>query len=287
MRNLALNFKNAPLPIPPMDYSPEHFRQLIRVLEIYFNQLNAWNLQVYNALTSSGGASIILPYGAFYQNGTTALTGNLSNNSTTPIPVTSTSAFQNSGFLIIGTEIIEYTGKTSNTFTGITRGVKGSTNVSHNTGDAVSEAAAVTVGTAAASIIDTVVSSYLVTCTVPDSRVYFSYAGIYNIQFSAQFLNFTTSDDNVTVWFRKNGTDVPESASIQQVNAKHGSSPGASILALNLIEVFAEGDYVELYWTSNSGNTVLGTYPAGTTPTTPVSPSLILTATFVSAIPTS
>lgn len=287
MRNLALNFKNAPLPIPPMDYSPEHFRQLIRVLEIYFNQLNAWNLQVYNALTSSGGASIILPYGAFYQNGTTALTGNLSNNSTTPIPVTSTSAFQNSGFLIIGTEIIEYTGKTSNTFTGITRGVKGSTNVSHNTGDAVSEAAAVTVGTAAASIIDTVVSSYLVTCTVPDSRVYFSYAGIYNVQFSAQFLNFTTSDDNVTVWFRKNGTDVPESASIQQVNAKHGSSPGASILALNLIEVFAEGDYVELYWTSNSGNTILGTYPAGTTPTTPVSPSLILTATFVSAIPTS
>jgi hypothetical protein len=287
MRNLALNFKNAPLPIPPMDYSPEHFRQLIRVLEIYFNQLNAWNLQVYNALTSSGGASIILPYGAFYQNGTTALTGNLSNNSTTPIPVTSTSAFQNSGFLIIGTEIIEYTGKTSNTFTGITRGVKGSTNVSHNTGDAVSEAAAVTVGTAAASIIDTVVSSYLVTCTVPDSRVYFSYAGIYNVQFSAQFLNFTTSDDNVTVWFRKNGTDVPESASIQQVNAKHGSSPGASILALNIIEVFAEGDYVELYWTSNSGNTILGTYPAGTTPTTPVSPSLILTATFVSAIPTS
>lgn len=285
MPNLALNFRNSPLPTPPLEYSPEHFRQLIRVLELYFNQLNAWNLQVYNTLTSSGGANIILPYGAFYQNGTTVLTGNLSNNSTTPIPVTSTDAFQSSGFLIIGTEIIQYTGKTSNTFTGITRGVKGSTNVSHNTGDAVSEAAAVTVGTAAASILDTVVSSYLVTCTVPDSRVYFSYAGIYNIQFSAQFLNFTTSDDNVTVWFRKNGTDVPESASIQQVNAKHGSSPGASILALNLIEVFAEGDYVELYWTSNSGNTVLGTYPAGTTPTTPVSPSLILTATFVSAIP--
>lgn len=285
MPNLALNFRNSPLPTPPLEYSPEHFRQLIRVLELYFNQLNAWNLQVYNTLTSSGGANIILPYGAFYQNGTTVLTGNLSNNSTTPIPVTSTDAFQSSGFLIIGTEIIQYTGKTSNTFTGITRGAKGSTNVSHNTGDAVSEAAAVTVGTTAASILDTVVSSYLVTCTVPDSRVYFSYAGIYNIQFSAQFLNFTTSDDNVTVWFRKNGTDVPESASIQQVNAKHGSSPGASILALNLIEVFAEGDYVELYWTSNSGNTVLGTYPAGTTPTTPVSPSLILTATFVSAIP--
>lgn len=62
MRNLALNFKNAPLPIPPMDYSPEHFRQLIRVLEIYFNQLNAWNLQVYNALSGASPNQIVFPH---------------------------------------------------------------------------------------------------------------------------------------------------------------------------------------------------------------------------------
>jgi len=120
--------------------------------------------------------------------------------------------------------------------------------------------------------------------TVPDSRIYFDKSGIYNIQFSCQLLNYTTSDDNVTVWFKKNNVDVPYSASVQQVNPKHGSSPGAAILALNLIDSFDAGDYFELYWASNTGNTVLATFPAGTAPVHPVSPSLILTVTFVSAV---
>lgn len=54
MNNLALIFRNAPIPIPPADYSPEHFRQVIRVLQIYFDQLDAWNVQVYNALKGLG-----------------------------------------------------------------------------------------------------------------------------------------------------------------------------------------------------------------------------------------
>lgn len=54
MANVVLNFKNAPLPIPPIEYSPEYGRQLIRVLELYFSQLDAWNLQVYNALKELG-----------------------------------------------------------------------------------------------------------------------------------------------------------------------------------------------------------------------------------------
>lgn len=54
MTNVFLNFKNAPLPIPPQQYSPEHIRQFIRVLQIYFDQLDSWNLQVYNALQGLG-----------------------------------------------------------------------------------------------------------------------------------------------------------------------------------------------------------------------------------------
>lgn len=54
MANVFLNFKNAPLPIPPQQYSPEHIRQFIRVLQIYFDQLDSWNLQVYNALQGLG-----------------------------------------------------------------------------------------------------------------------------------------------------------------------------------------------------------------------------------------
>ena len=109
------------------------------------------------------------------------------------------------------------------------------------------------------------------------------YAGIYNIQISVQLLNFTTSEDNVTLWFRKNGVDIPASASIEQVNSKHGTSPGARILALNIfIDVVAD-DYISLAWASDTGNTVVATFPAGTSPVHPVSPALILTAQFVSA----
>ena len=235
---------------------------------------------------SGSGSGLTFPFFSAYQNGHTELTGNIANNSTTPIPVTSTAGFESSGFLIIDQEVIQYTSITATTFDGtITRGVKGTTNVAHNTGDAVSEAAGVAAGSSAAATLDTVIVSNQITCTVPDSKVYLTKAGIYNIQFSMQFLNFTTSEDNVTVWFRKNGTDIANSASIEQVNSKHGSNPGASILALNLVEQFAANDYVELYWASNTGNTVLATYPPGTSPTHPASPSMILSVSFVSAIP--
>ena len=49
-----LNFKYSPLPNPHTEYDQQYVRQLIRVLELYFNQLDAWNLQVYNALIGSG-----------------------------------------------------------------------------------------------------------------------------------------------------------------------------------------------------------------------------------------
>lgn len=282
--SLFLNARYSPLPGPPTIYDPQYIRQLIRVLELYFSQLDSWNLQVYNALINPTD-NLILPYGSFYQNGVTTLTGNITNNSVTPIPVTSTTEFGSSGFLLIGSEVIQYTTKTATQFDGtITRGVKGTTNVAHNSGDYVTEVAGVAAGSSAAIGFDTVILSNDVTITVPDSKIYFTNRGIYNIQFSAQFLNFTSSEDNVTVWLKKNNTDISNSASIQQVNSKHGGSPGASILSLNYVDEFAAGDYAELYWSSDSGNTILATYPPGTSPVHPSSPAMILTVSFVSAV---
>lgn len=54
MANLVLNFRNAPLPNPPAEFDAQYVRQLIRVLQIYFDQLDGWNLQVYNALQETG-----------------------------------------------------------------------------------------------------------------------------------------------------------------------------------------------------------------------------------------
>lgn len=224
-------------------------------------------------------ASINLAYGSFLQNGSTTLTDSISNNSTTPITVGDTTEFASSGYVIIEQEVIQYVGKSSTQLgtTSVTRGVKGTTNVSHNPGVAVSEAAAVPSATTEAVIgYDTTIYSNNISI-VSASRVTFAVAGLYNIQFSLQLLNYTTSEDNVTVWLRVNGVDIPQSASVQQVNAKHGSAPGAAILALNLFQQVTAGQYVELAWSSITGDSVLGTFPAGTNPTRPISPAVILT----------
>ena len=226
-----------------------------------------------------------LAYFSGYQNGVTTLTSAIPNGtSTSPIAVVSTAEFSSSGYIIIGEEIIGYTSKTSTSFGGtITRGALGTTagKGSHAIGAYASEAFELPISTATKAPIDTVVLSNNITCTAPDSKIYFTNSGKYNVQFSAQLLNYTATDDNVTVWFRKNNIDIPYSASVQQVLPKHGTSPGATILALNYLDSFSAGDYIELVFSSTTGETVLATFPNGTSPTRPTSPSLILTVTQV------
>ena len=120
------------------------------------------------------------------------------------------------------------------------------------------------------------------TCALP----IFSYAGICNIQISAQLLSYANAADNVTMWFRLNGTDIPFTASIQTVPAIHGGVPGATILTFNIFQKVSANDYMQVCWTTDSGNSVVATYPAGITPVHPVSPAVILTAQFVSRRPT-
>ena len=50
-------FRAAPLPSPPIEYDPQHIRQLIRVLENYFSQLDSKTpnfAESYTADTFSG-----------------------------------------------------------------------------------------------------------------------------------------------------------------------------------------------------------------------------------------
>lgn len=54
------------------------------------------------------------------------------NSSTTTITLNSTDMLKNEGFIKIGNEIIAYTGKTSTTLTGCTRGVLGTTAAAHD-----------------------------------------------------------------------------------------------------------------------------------------------------------
>jgi hypothetical protein len=271
------------LPIAPTQYSMMHFDVLNNVLRLYFNQIS----RDINLLSSNiGGAYLQFPNGAFHQDGYTTLTANMTNNGTTPIQVTSTDGFLSAGALLIGSELIKYTGKTATTFTGITRGAYGSTNVAHTAGVYVSEAQPVPSSTTALTVAFTAtdVSNQVIINPLNQTQVVHQISGYYNIQFSMQLLSFSNQIDNVTLWFRQNGVDVPYSAGITSVPSIHAGGPGAAIISWNLVLPLNAGDYIQLMMASASGNTVAATYPPGTSPTHPASPSIILTSTFVSAL---
>ena len=271
------------LPLATAEYERRYLDQLNNVLRLYFNQLSNFNQQL---VAQTGGALLRFPNGAFHQDGVTTLTTGFNNSSTANIVVASTAQFQSAGTILIGEELIGYTGKTATTFTGITRNVYGSTSSAHLAGVYISEAHGVaSASTALALPMDTTDASNGVTFDPANpSHIVVDVAGYYNIQFSVQLLNFTTSEDNVTFWFRQNGTDVAYSAGITQVQPKHGSYPGASIVSWNIVLPLKANDYIQLLYASTTGNTVCATYPPGTSPVHPTSPSVILTATFVSAL---
>jgi hypothetical protein len=272
------------LPLAPVGYERAYQDQLNNVLRLYFNQLNNLN----SILTgSTGGAFLQFPNGAFYQDGVTTLTTGISNTSTAAIVVPSTADFVlTAGGIIIGTEIITYTGKTATTFTGITRGAYGSTKAAHLAGASITEAQTLASPTAASALaLFKETSSNGVALDATDkTKVVFSIAGIYNIQFSIQMVSFDNNIDNVTIWFRLNGVDIPYSAGVATVPAIHGGSPGTNIISWNLVQPVNAGDYIQILFVSDTGNTIAATYAGGTTPVHPISPSIILTATFVSAL---
>ena len=69
---------------------------------------------------------------------TTTLSSGIDDDDTT-IPVASASSFDSTGTIIINTESITYTGTSSTSFTGATRGAESTTAASHSSGDTVAQ----------------------------------------------------------------------------------------------------------------------------------------------------
>lgn len=274
-----LRTKAPALPFAPVQYDRGYHDSLNNILRQYFNTLDS-----FVALLNAGALNTLaLPQGAFFQDGVTTLTAGI-NNAVTTIPVASTTNFQNAGAVLIGSEIITYTGKTATSFTGCTRGQYGSSAAAHLSGDYVGEVQPPT-GAVALVMTQTSSSNGVALDPADKSKVVFDTAGYYNIQFSVQLLSFDNAVDNVTLWFSKNGTNIDYSAGLGTIPARiSATKPATAIISWNIIIPVNAGDYIQLYFASDSGNTVAVTYPPGTSPAHPTSPSVILTATFTSAL---
>lgn len=231
-----VKFKSSPLPLPPLQYSRTYISQLIRVIELYFNQWDSQAdmqndsyraLNFYGGLFSGDGYGLKLPHIAASDS-----TDQIAGGNNTP------------------------------------------TVVKWNTLD----------------------SGYGWTLNAPGSATA-TYAGIYKITFSLQFINTANAIHYATVWLRVNGSDIANSSTIFTVPARKSSSPGEEGYICGYSEVTFQmdaGDEVELYWATDlAGNPTTptqGVYmfhdAAQTSPyVRPAIPSAIGSITFVSAIP--
>ena len=134
--------------------------------------------------------------------------------------------------------------------------------------------------TAYAMTLDTTDYSNGVTLS-NSSRMNVKNAGVYNFQWSGQFNNTDTQIHDVSVWLRKNGTDVTGSTGFISIPNSHGGVDGHAIIGWNYFLELATNDYIELWWSATSTTITLEHLPTQTSPTRPSTASLITTLNFV------
>lgn len=117
--------------------------------------------------------------------------------------------------------------------------------------------------------------------SVSASHIQFPYTGIYNIQISGQFANSLAGIANAATWFRKNGTNIADTASYMAVPAKHAGSDGFTLLTMNIVTTVSAGDYLQVVWGGDSTGIALKTITSAFVSGAPNSPAMILTVTQV------
>jgi hypothetical protein len=93
--------------------------------------------------------------------------------------------------------------------------------------------------------------------------------GVYNLQFSSQFLNTESTQEDIAIWVKINGTDVAGTAGVvTTAGRKNPSIPGKLIAGWNYFLNMTANQYVQIAWLPSSANvsmnatTATATYPA-------------------------
>ena len=121
--------------------------------------------------------------------------------------------------------------------------------------------------------------------SIASSKITVQNAGIYNLQFSAQFQNTDTAFQDVYIWLRQNGVDIPGSTGFVSVPNRHAGTDGHLIVGWNYFLSMEATDYVEIYWSIPSTAVSIQHLAASGSPTKPSTQSVVATMSFVSALP--
>ena len=121
--------------------------------------------------------------------------------------------------------------------------------------------------------------------SIASSKITVQNAGIYNLQFSAQFQNTDTAFQDVYIWLQQNGVDISGSTGFVSIPNRHAGTDGHAIVGWNYFLSMEATDYVEIYWSIPNTAVSIQHLAASGSPTKPSTQSVVATMSFVSALP--
>jgi hypothetical protein len=126
-------------------------------------------------------------------------------------------------------------------------------------------------------VLDLSESEYTVGMSLASNRITVSYAGVYDVDVSALFVNTDVQIHEAYIWVRINGTDVPHSATKFSVVESHGGVNGYMPININHPLELNANDYVEVVASVDNTVIYLENYVAQTTPfVRPAIPALMV-----------
>lgn len=282
-------FRASPLPNPPAQWDPQYMRQVIRVLEIYFNQLDSNtpnHAQKYTADQFVGGSF----------SGTTIEAASVA---TTFLTAEQAAIGYQASNGVLTNALISYGHKNGNQISDKIMATDVYSNMFYGDGRYIStpynqlisnaDQTAASVATAYAVALDT--SEYPDGISIAStSHIVFAQPGIYNLTYSIQLKNTNNDLETVDIWLRKNGTDIANSNTRFAIPARKSTGDPSYLVAVTpiMVDITTANHYVELMWRVSNTAVTIEQLPAvtaspGVTPAIPATPSVIIGVTFVSA----
>ena len=109
------------------------------------------------------------------------------------------------------------------------------------------------------------------------TRITFAAAGTYMVAPNLQLANSDNADHDVTIWLRKNGTDIARSAT--RVTVPKATDGGATFFQIVFYDTVTAGQYIEVMWLpENVAITIDHTAAVTGPPAIPAIPSAIVVA---------
>jgi hypothetical protein len=282
-------FQAPALPVPPVEYDQRYHTDLIRILRLYFNQLDSLTpnqANSYRADNFYGGNftgsnvtadSVTTDLLTAYQALIFALTAQA-----TTVSYLNADAIYNRRYL--GSDAM-----IGNVYSNFFYGSGKYLSTPYNQLISNTDQAAGSLGTAYAVTYDTTDFPNGITVT-SGSRITFADTGIYNITYSIQFENDNNSTEYIDIWLRYKGTDIAGTNSRFSMPPRKSISVPSTLIAVTpiMVDVEADGDYVQIMWHPSDLGVTIEHYNAvtaspGVTPAIPSTPSVIVGVTFISA----